>query len=192
MRQDVGVDGPEGALWSLLHALGECVENASFEVGARVRRCHGVERLPGEIVSTDAEDVGLDACGDQRCLGVQEFGHSRCGVQCDAEPHLSGGGLVGTVVEKEIAGSVRAVHLESQRRFASVRLRQAEVMEHRADVEQFQIDGEATTATLQRAEQEHTPGVVEEEVVLTVADEVGGGADDRRVRYIDPRDGGRA
>jgi hypothetical protein len=36
----------------------------------------------------------FDARGNERDLGVQEFGHTRGGVQRVAQPHGAGGGLV--------------------------------------------------------------------------------------------------
>ena len=46
-------------------------------------------------------------------------------------------------------------------------------MKHRADVEQLEIGLKIPAATLQRAEEEHPAGMIEQQVILGVSDEVG-------------------
>ena len=62
-------------------------------------------------------------------------------------------------------------------------------MEHRAGVEKFEVGLEASSPALQRAEQEHTSGVVEQQIVLDVSDVLGGLPHETRVWYRDTRDG---
>ena len=61
-------------------------------------------------------------------------------------------------------------------------------MEHRPDVKQFEVGLEAPPSTLQRAEQEDSPGVVEEQVILDVSDVLGGVSHERCVWNRDSRD----
>jgi hypothetical protein len=61
-------------------------------------------------------------------------------------------------------------------------------MEHRPGVQQFEVGVEASPLTLQRAEQEHTSGVVEQQIVLDVSDVLGDLPNERRVWYRDTRD----
>ena len=61
-------------------------------------------------------------------------------------------------------------------------------MEHRTDVQQFEVGFEASPPPLQRAEQEDSPGVVEEQVVLDVSDVLGGVSHERCVWNRDSRD----
>ena len=61
-------------------------------------------------------------------------------------------------------------------------------MEHRPDVQQFEVGLEASPSTLQRAEQEDTPGVVEQQIVLDVSDVLGDLSHERCVWYRDSRD----
>ena len=64
---------------------------------------------------------------------------------------------------------------------AGVVARQAEVVEHRSDVEQFRIRHEAPSPALQAAPQVHPPGMVEHKVVGGLPDQFGGFAYQRGV-----------
>jgi hypothetical protein len=101
-------------------------------------------------------------------------------VQRDAQPDLSGGGFVDAVVEQEVSGRVRPVNLEPQARGA-VAVGEPNVVKHRTDVEQLQIWLQAAAPTLQRPEEEHPAGVIEEQVVLGFPDQRGDLSHDRGV-----------
>ena len=62
-------------------------------------------------------------------------------------------------------------------------------MEHRPDVEQLQVRLQSAAAALQRAEQEHPPGMVEQQVVFGVANEFGDLPHQRGVGDGDAGDG---
>jgi hypothetical protein len=162
----------EGAVGPVLHAVVECGQDLVFEVGAWVRSRHRGQGLRRKCVAADTDHVGLDTGDDQGALGVEVLRHARGGVQCDSEPHLAGVGGVDTVRHQEIACRVGAVDFEAKLRRA-VALGEAQVVEHRRDIEQFEVRFKAHTAAVQRAEQEHPARMVEEQVVFGVADEVG-------------------
>ena len=137
-------------------------------------------RLRREIIAADAQDVGLHTGGDQSDFRLEEFGHARGGVQCDAQPDLASVGVIDAALQQEVARRVGAVDFEAQGR-VRIPLGEAEVVEHRPDVEQLEVGLQPTAAALQRTEQEHSAGVVEQQVVLGIADEVGGLAHQRGV-----------
>jgi hypothetical protein len=62
-------------------------------------------------------------------------------------------------------------------------------VEHRADVQQFEVGVEAAALPLQSAEQEHTSGVIEEQIILDVSDVLGGVSYELCVWNRDSRDG---
>jgi transcriptional regulator GlxA family with amidase domain len=161
-------------------AVGERLEYATFEIGPWMGGGDRVAHIVGNVVAADAEDIGLDSRGDKSDLGVEKLGNARRGVQCDGKPDLAHGRIVEAAVAQELLRRIGAVDLEAQSRI-SVDHRQADVMEHRPGVQQFEVGVEASPLTLQRAEQEHTSGVVEQQIVLDVSDE-------RRVWYRDTRD----
>ncbi len=72
------------------------------------------ERFRRDLIAVDAEDVGLDTGCDQSDFRFEEFRHTRSGVQCDAQPDLSGVGLIDAALQQEVAGRVGAVDLEAQ------------------------------------------------------------------------------
>ncbi len=67
------------------------------------------------------------------------------------KPDLAHGRIVETAVAQELLRRIGAVELEAQRGVSVVR-RQADVVEHRPDVQQFEVGVEASPLTLQRAE----------------------------------------
>ena len=62
-------------------------------------------------------------------------------------------------------------------------------MKHRPGVEQFQIGFESAATSLERAEDEHPAGVVEQQIILCLADEGGDVAHQCGVGYDDVGDG---
>jgi hypothetical protein len=58
------------------------------------------------------------------------------------------------------------------RKSRAVSLGQAQVVEHRPDIEQLEVRLQSQSAALQGTEQEHSARMVEEQVVLGVADEI--------------------
>src|SRR5581483_10237280 len=62
------------------------------------------------------------------------------------------------------------------------------VVEHGAQIEQLGIVFQPATLAGQRAPEEHAAAVVVEQVVLGIAEELGGGAGDGTVRHADAGD----
>jgi hypothetical protein len=71
---------------------------------------------------------------------------------------------------------------------APVALGQAEVVEHRADVEQLGVGLDPAVAALQGREEEHPAGMVEQQRGAVFADQLGGLAGQLGVRDVDPGD----
>jgi hypothetical protein len=72
----------------------------------------------------------------------------------------------------------------------AVALDEADVVEHRADVEQLGVVVQAELLALQRAPEEHPPRVVEQQLRGDVVHELGRLASERAVGDRDPGDGG--
>src|ERR1700734_98790 len=72
-----------------------------------------------------------------------------------------------------VAGLVGAVHLEAAAAIAELCV-QAEVVEHRPDVQQFGVEAEAAVAALQAAPPEDPAGVVIHQVAGAIPDQLGG------------------
>ena len=143
-----------------------------------------------ERVEVQAEDVVLDAERDQPHLRphvVRDLGRR---VQCDRLPHGHHLLLGQAVALEEQARGVGPVDLETLVRGA-VTFEQADVVEHRADVEQFGVVVEAELLSLQRRPQEHAPRVVEQQRRRRLADELGRLAGERTVWDRNARDPGR-
>src|SRR4051794_7730977 len=66
--QDVRVHRPERRLRTVTEAVGERPDNPRLEVDPRVRGEDARAVLFGDLVEPVAQDVGLDAAGDQRDL----------------------------------------------------------------------------------------------------------------------------
>src|ERR1700720_1972165 len=60
-----------------------------FEVGPRMRGGDCLNCVGGQIVTTDAQHVGLNTCSDECNFGFQEFRHGRRRVECNGKPHLA-------------------------------------------------------------------------------------------------------
>ena len=65
---------------------------------------------------------------------------------------------------------------------------EAEIVEHRADVQELGVGFESKTLALQRAEQKDASRVVVQQVALDVADELGCFADESAIGNLDPGD----
>ena len=87
--EHIGVHRAEGGPRPMLHADGEGLQNLVFEVGPRMGGGHGRQCFGREVVTADAEYVGLDTGGDQRYFRLEKFGHTGCRMQSDAEPNSS-------------------------------------------------------------------------------------------------------
>ena len=108
-------------------------------------------------------------------------------MQCDGQPDLAHSRVVVPAVAQELLRRIGPVDLEPEHGVA-ILLREPDVVEHRPYVQQFEVGVEASPAPLQRAEQEYPPGVVEEQVVLDISDELGGVSHERCVWNRDSRD----
>ena len=76
VRQYVVVDRPESALRPVFHALIEGSKDAVLEVRAWVGGRHRVTLLGRQILSAEAEHIGLDTCCYQSDFGIKEFGYA--------------------------------------------------------------------------------------------------------------------
>src|SRR6516162_11426707 len=92
------------------------------------------------------------------------------------------------MLQQKLPGRISAVYLEPQGRGA-VALGKAQVVKHRAGVEQLQVRLQSAAAALQRTEQEHAAGMVEKQVVFGVANVLGDVAHQRGVGDGDVGDG---
>jgi hypothetical protein len=125
----------------------------------------------GEGGVVDAENVHLDARGDQGDDGVHVLGDSRGGVEGDCGPDILDIGLGQVVLLEEGAGGVGSVDLEALVGRA-VAGDEAEVVKHGSGVEQLAVEFEAAPLTGESCEVVDTAGVVEEQLGLGVADEL--------------------
>jgi hypothetical protein len=89
------------------------------------------------------------------------------------------------VAVQEAAGLVGAVHLEAAAAVAEL-LVQAEVVEHRPEIEQFGIVAEAAVAALQAAPPVDAAGVAVHEIAGALADQFSGLAGQLGVRDHHP------
>ncbi len=99
------------------------------------------------IVTADTDHVSLDTSCHQSNFGLKKLENTRGGVQGDAEPHLAGVGFVDTAIKQEVACCIGAVDLEAQGR-RPVTLGQAQVVEHRPDVQQLKVGLQSPTTAL--------------------------------------------
>ena len=95
-----------------------------------------------DVVVADAQDVVLHARGHQRDLRLHELGDARGGVQGDGGPHPSDAVLrYWWACRKRRASS--ALSTSKRRPLRVEGFVQAEVVEHRADVEQLGVEAES-------------------------------------------------
>ena len=144
----------------------------------------------GELIEMPAGDVVLDAPVHQADLGLLVAGDLGRGVQGDGLPHGHDVLLGQAVALQERAGGVGAVDLEALV-LGAVTGDEAEVVEHRADVEQLRVVVQAQLLALQRSPQEHPPRMVEQQRCRDVPHELGRLARDPAVRDRNPGDRGR-
>ncbi len=180
--EDVGLHVAEGGLRLAERAFRERGNDAFLEVClARVREHHGVALVARELVVGQAQHVHLDAVrheGDHRLLMAR---NARRGVQSDGIPDQFDVAVGDPVAAQEVACRIRTVDLEALGG-AAVGGHQAHVVEERADVQQLRVVLQAEPASRQRAEQEHAARVVEQQVGLRVAHQLGRGASQLTVR----------
>lgn len=187
VRKDVVVHGAEGGVGAVFHAVVERCQDALLELRARVGGDDGGESVNRKILAAEAQHIRLHTGLNQSDLVFEELRHARRRVQRDAQPHLARVGLIDAALQQEIARRVGAVDLEAHVG-AAVALGQAEVMKHGRGVQQLEVRVQPATTALQRAEQEHPPRMVEEQIVFRAADVVGDLADQRGVRDDDVGD----
>ena len=170
--EDVGLDVAERGLGLLVDAVVEGLDDVFLEVGgAWVLGDDGVADLVGVEVVSEAEDVHLDAGGDQgddRMHVLRDTGGS---VQGDAGPDVVDVLLRDTALLEELGGGVGAVHFEAVLR-AGVAGHQADVVEHGTGVEQLRVVVETALLTGKGGEVVDAAGVVVEQLGLGVADEL--------------------
>ena len=165
--------------------MGEVIDDVLLEVrlawmvGADV-----IALLMREILVGNAQHIHLDACGNKRDCRSHVLGDTRRRVQRDCRPDILDFALGHTVALEEIARDIRTVDLETQVG-ARMRLGQSHVVKHRAHVEQFWIVIQTLPFTGQRSPEEHPPAVIVEQIVLGIADELGGGPRHRAVGNTD-------
>lgn len=80
-------------------------------------------------------------------------------MQRDGRPHPADAVVRNAAAPQEAAGLVSAIHFKAAAAFA-VFLVQAQVMEHRPDIQQLGVPAQATVATLPAAEPEDPAGMV--------------------------------
>jgi hypothetical protein len=90
---------------------------------------------------------------------------------------------------QEIAGGIRAVHLEAQIG-AAVRRHQADIVEHGGRVEQLGVERQAALLPGNGAKEEHAARMVEEQLGLGVANELGDSVGQSAIGDGDAADGG--
>lgn len=180
MSEYVRVDAAESAFRPVDISARERLQNARLEVRAGVDGddfgAFGVR----DLVIPDPQDVGFDPCCHQCDLGRHELGNPGSGVQGDSLPHDVSTVACLPVRQKELAGCVSPVHFESQSRLLEP-IREADVMEHRAGVEELEVHRESAALTHKCSEEEHAPRVVEEEVIFFGANEIGDVSNEGRV-----------
>src|SRR5690606_29540606 len=168
-------------------AFGEGAQDAPLEAGAGVQGGDRVPLLGAELGVVQAQDVVFDAGGDQGDLGLHVLRDAGGGVQRDRGPHPAHAVFGDAVRAEEGAGLVGAVDLEAAA--AAVEpLAEAEVVEHRADVEQLGVVVQAAAAPAQGAEPVDPPGVVVDQLLGGVPDQFGGFGGQFRVGDGDPGD----
>src|SRR3979411_2255842 len=111
-------------------------------------------RLTSAVSGSRGVGVREAECAERR-LGPGGVGDARGGVQRASQPHGAGLGGAAAVVEQEVPRQVGAVDLETLVG-APVELGQAEVVKHRADVEQLGVCLDFAVAALQAREEEHS------------------------------------
>jgi hypothetical protein len=107
-------------------------------------------------VETRAADVVLHTEGHESHLRLHVVRHLPGGVQRDRFPDPHDVLLGQAVPLEEGAGGVRPVDLEALV-LRAMALEQADIVEHRADVEQLGVVADAESLGLHRCPKEHTP-----------------------------------
>src|SRR3977135_4008182 len=160
--QYVIVDGAERTVRAMLHPIIEGLDDIVFEVVAtRVRCDHRFALGVGELLIGDPEHVHLDTRGDERHFRLLVLWDAGRRVQRDCIPDDLDRGFRDAVAAEKISGRVGAVNLESKLRVA-ICLGQADIMKHRADIQQFGIELKAFALAGERAEQIDARRMVEQ------------------------------
>ena len=156
-----------------VRAVGEPVDEGLqelvLEVAARVCREHLVDLGRIQILESQAQHVGQDAASRGGDLRPQPIGDPRRRVQRDRRPDGIGGAGGEPVVEQELARVVGAVDLEPLL-LVGVGRREAGVVEERGEVEQLRIRLQAVRLGVDHPEEEHSPGVVEDQLAGRLPD----------------------
>jgi cytochrome c peroxidase len=188
-RQHIIVDRTEGTVRPMLHTLVEGVDNAVLKVGAaRMSRDNSLPLLGRELSIGDSKNIHIDTRGDERDLRLLVFRNAGRGMQRDRVPDDLDRGFRNVISAQEVAGRIRAIHLEAELRMAAG-FSKPDVMKHGADVEQLGVVLQALALASQRAEQVHPRGMVEQKIRFRVANQLGQVTRHFAVRNFDAGDG---
>jgi hypothetical protein len=109
-------------------------------------------------------------------------------MQGDRRPDILHITLWNTEAPHEVARRICAVDLEAVVEVGAT-FGQAHIVEHGADIEQLRVVFQPLPLTGQSSPQEDAAGMVVQQVILGVPDELGGGLRQRAVRHRDSSDG---
>src|SRR3982074_1743059 len=152
VSEDVCVYRAEGRIGAIPEAVCESRQDLSLEVRTRMGGGDRLDLSRVEVLVADAENVGLDSGRDQSDLGSHELGNARSGMQCDARPY-TGRGVLGDAVGGEEPARLVGPGDRETLFLGALPVGEAEVVEHRADVEQFGVRAQAAPLPLQHPEQ---------------------------------------
>src|SRR6185437_10801215 len=113
-RQDVVVEGPEGGVGAVLHAVIEGVNDSMLEVVAsRKGGDDGFTLLVGKLVIAAAGHIHACPSLHQRDLRTHKLRYTRRCMERDGVPDRLDIAFGDAVPAKKIARSIRAIHFEA-------------------------------------------------------------------------------
>src|SRR6516165_9892667 len=113
-RQDVVVEGPEGAVGAVLHALIEGVNDSVLEVRFPGKGSDsGLTLRVGKLVVAAAGHIHAGPGLHQRDLRTHKFRYARRCVESDGVPNRLDIAFGDAVPPKKITRGIRAIHFEA-------------------------------------------------------------------------------
>ena len=139
-REYVVIDSAEGCFRFVAKAVMEGVNDLLLKViaaGMCVDDCFALDI--GHVEVAHPQDIHFDPRRDEGNFRLLVLGNARSGMQRDGVPHYLDSSFADAMLAEELTGGVSTVYLKPFCRTA-VFLRQAHVMEHGSNVEEFRIE----------------------------------------------------
>lgn len=179
----VGVDGAVGRVRPVAEPVDKGLRKPVLEVASRMGSGDFLHLVRGQSVQPQPDHVGEDTEVGGGDFVPHPAGNPGRGVKRDGRPDHLGGGVGETAIEQELTSMICSIELEPLLD-GRVGSEEAGIVEERRDVEQLGVGLQAEFASLEHAEEEDAPRMMEQQGVRRFPDDVSGFGCHLGLRYL--------